>query len=86
MSEPRDPQRPDGGEGPDRVIAAVAGGVRMFWITAPRMQDLVSRLALVLQEHMLDDDELHVIYNAMQAGAQPHPEVPAGAFRRCQPA
>ncbi len=60
--------------------------MRVFWITAPRMQDLVSRLALVLQEHMLDDDELHVTYNAMQAGAQPHPEVPASTFRRGQPA
>jgi hypothetical protein len=35
---------------------------------------------------MLNDDKLHVTYNAIQAGAQPHPEVPAGAFRRGQPA
>ena len=37
------------------------------------MADLVDRLALVLGEHMHDDDELHVTYNAMQAGWTNHP-------------
>ena len=64
--EPRD-------EPPGEVIAAVEGGVRVFWVTAPTMQDLVSRLAVVLGEHTGDDDELHITYNAMQNGWQEHP-------------
>jgi hypothetical protein len=47
--------------------------VRVFYISAPTMGDLVDRLALVLGEHMHDDDELHVTYNAMQAGWTNHP-------------
>jgi hypothetical protein len=58
------------------VIGATEGGVRVFWITGDTMQDLVSRLALVLGEHMTDDDELHVTYNAMQNGWQHHPMQP----------
>ena len=58
------------------VIAATEGGVRVFWVTGATMQDLVTRLALVLGEHMTDDDELHVTYNAMQNGWQHHPMQP----------
>jgi len=64
--EPRD-------EPAGEVIAAIEGGVRVFWVTAPTMQDLVSRLAVVLGEHTGDDDELHITYNAMQNGWQEHP-------------
>ena len=39
-----DPRDEPAGE----VIAAIEGGVRVFWVTAPTMQDLVSRLAVVL--------------------------------------
>jgi hypothetical protein len=55
------------------VLVAVEGGVRVFWIAAATMQALVDRLALVLDEHMTADDELHVTYNAMQSGWQHHP-------------
>jgi hypothetical protein len=59
------------GQGP--LFVAVEGGVRVFWIAAATMQALVDRLALVLDEHMTADDELHVTYNAMQSGWQHHP-------------
>jgi len=55
------------------VLVAVEGGVRVFWIAAATTQALVDRLALVLDEHMTADDELHVTYNAMQSGWQHHP-------------
>lgn len=58
------------------VILAVEGGVRVFWVVAPTMPDLVTRMALVLGEHMTDDDELHVTYNAMQNGWQHHAAQP----------
>jgi hypothetical protein len=46
------------------LVLAEEGGVRVFYISAPTMPDLVDRLALVLGEHMHDGDELHVTYNA----------------------
>jgi hypothetical protein len=49
------------------------------------MQELVDRLALVLSEHMHDDDELHVTYNAMQSGWQDHPPTKGGLARRAEP-
>jgi hypothetical protein len=70
----RDPEPPSedsaapGGE----LVLAEEGGVRVFYIAAPTMQDLVDRLALVLGEHTHDDDELHVTYNAMQSGWTEH--------------
>jgi hypothetical protein len=68
------------------VIGATEGGVRVFWVAAPRMQDLVSRLAVVLGEHMTDYDELHVTYNAMQSGWQQHDAQPRRLTRPPRPA
>jgi hypothetical protein len=70
-----DPERPpeDPTAPPGELVLAEEGGVRVFYISAPTMADLVDRLALVLGEHMHDDDELHVTYNAMQAGWTEHP-------------
>jgi hypothetical protein len=65
---PEDPPAP-----PGELVLAEEGGVRVFYISAPTMADLVDRLALVLGEHMHDDDELHVTYNAMQNGWTNHP-------------
>ena len=71
----RDPEPPpdDATTPPGELVLAEEGGVRVFYIAAPSMQDLVDRLALVLGEHMHDDDELHVTYNAMQSGWTEHP-------------
>ena len=65
---PEDAPTP-GGE----LVLAEEGGVRVFYMAAPTMQDLVDRLALVLGEHMRDGDDLHVTYNAMQSGWTDHP-------------
>src|SRR4051812_4012387 len=70
--EPEPP--PENAAAPDgELVLAEEGGVRVFYIAAPTMQDLVDRLALVLGEHMRDGDELHVTYNAMQSGWTEHP-------------
>lgn len=69
--DPAEQEEPAG-----EVIAAVEGGTRIFWIAAPSMSDLVARLALVLGEHMHDDDELHITYNAMQNGWVEHEPQP----------
>ena len=64
------------------LVLAEEGGVRVFYIAAPTMQDLVDRLALVLGEHMHDGDELHVTYNAMQSGWTEHPPKKGDLIRR----
>jgi len=58
---------------PDDVILGQEGAVRVFWLQSESMQGLVDRLALILSEHMATGDELHVTYNAMQAGWHEHP-------------
>lgn len=68
------------------TLVGDAPGVRVFYVKAPGMQELVDQLAMVLSEQMADGDELHVTYNAMQAGWTEHPEQ-RGSFRRqAQPA
>jgi hypothetical protein len=69
MTDPDfDPRHDVDGE----LTIAEEGPVRVFYIAAPTVQDLTSRVALVLGEHMRDDDELHITYNAMQAGWTEH--------------
>ncbi len=69
-----EPEPPEDETAPaGELVLAEEGGVRVFYISAPTMPDLVDRLALVLGEHMHNDDELHVTYNAMQSGWQEHP-------------
>lgn len=63
------------------VIAAEHRGARVFWISASGMQGLVDRLAIVLGEHLQDQDELHVTYNAMQSGWRNHEPKPGGFMR-----
>lgn len=67
------------------VIAAQHRGAQVFWVTAPKMAGLVERLAMVLGEHMNDAHELHVTYNAMQAGWQGHEPKPGGLMRTGKP-
>lgn len=78
----RDPERlPDDAPAGELVLAE-EGGVRVFYIAAPTIQELVDQLALVLGEHMHDGDELHVTYNAMQSGWQEHPPTKGGLIRQ----
>jgi hypothetical protein len=81
-AEPEPP--PDAQPWPEDLVLAEEGGVRVFYIAAPTMQELVDRLALVLSEHMHDGDELHVTYNAMQSGWQDHPPKKGGLVRRAE--
>lgn len=55
------------------IIAAEQHGVRVFWIATETMQEFVDRLALILGEHMANNDELHVTCNGMLGGWQEHP-------------
>lgn len=56
---------------PDATVGSEHLGVRVWSVQAPCQQELVDRVAVILGEHMADEDELHVSYSAMQNGAQP---------------
>ena len=55
---------------PEGILASEHLGVRVWWITAPTLQEPVDRLALVLGEHLQQSNELHVSYNGMQKGSE----------------
>jgi hypothetical protein len=57
MSEPA--QLPDGTVGSEHL------GVRVFSVSAPSMQELIDRMAVILGEHLDQGDELHVSFNSM---------------------
>jgi hypothetical protein len=46
-------------------------GVRVWSVLATSQQHLADRVAVVLGEHMTDQDELHVTYAVVQNGSQP---------------
>ena len=64
MTEPS--QLPDGTVGSEHL------GVRVFSISAPSMQELIDRIAVILGEHLDAGDELHVSFSSMQNGSQEH--------------
>ena len=57
----------------DELLSASSAGVRVFWISAPSKQELVTRMALILGEHLQLRDELHVSYNAIQNSSTTYP-------------
>lgn len=64
MSEPS--QLPDGTNGSQHL------GVRVLSVSAPSMQELIDRIAVILGEHLDAGDELHVSFSSMQNGSQEH--------------
>jgi hypothetical protein len=47
-------------------------GVRVWSVQAPSQQMLIDRVAVVLGEHMDNNDDLHVSYAVVQNGSQEH--------------
>jgi hypothetical protein len=48
-------------------------GTRTWTVWAPSREELLQRVTLIFAEHIHDDDEVHIAYNAMQTGWQRHP-------------
>ncbi len=80
MTDHPDGHQPGSGW-PPGIVVGEQGAVRVFWLTAPHMQGLVDRLALVLSEHLDGGDELHVTYNAMQSAWRQHPPQTGSVLR-----
>jgi hypothetical protein len=55
---------------PDGIVGSEHLGIRVFSIGAPDAQELADRIAIVLGEHLAAGDELHITYNALNAGWQ----------------
>ncbi len=53
---------------PHGIAGSEHVGVRVSSIIAENAAQLAERVALVLGEHLVPDDKLPVIYNAVQAG------------------
>ncbi len=67
MSDDRYPPDELPPDWPDGIVGAEEQGVRVFWLAAATMPDLVNRLALVQGEHMACGDELHVTHDSRSA-------------------
>jgi hypothetical protein len=64
-----DPADDRGADGiPVRVEPVEAGGIRSWAIHASSLAVLNEKVALVLSEHLRDDDELHVSHAVVQSG------------------
>lgn len=48
-------------------------GTRTWTVWAASREELLERVTLIFAEHIHDDDELHIAYNAMQTGWRQHP-------------
>jgi hypothetical protein len=48
-------------------------GTRTWTVWAPSREELLERVTLIFAEHIHDDDEVHIAYNAMQSGWRQHP-------------
>ena len=55
---------------PDGIVGSEHLGVRVFCVAAPNPQQLADHIALVLGEHLAEDDEMQLTYNAIQSGWQ----------------
>ena len=57
---------------PDGAVGSQHLGVRVFSVSAPSMQALIDRIAVILGEHLDTRDELHISFSSMQNGSQEH--------------
>jgi hypothetical protein len=60
----------EGGSGLE--FASEYRGVRVWSVQATSQQGLIDRVAVLLGEHMADDDQLHVTYAVVQNGSEEH--------------
>lgn len=52
-------------------------GTRTWAVWGSTREELLERVTLIFAEHVHDDDDVHIAYNAMQSGWRDHP--PSGA-------
>ena len=57
----------------EQTLTDECEGTRTWMIWGSSREDLLRRVTLVFAEHVHDDDEVHIAYNAMQTGWRQHP-------------
>jgi hypothetical protein len=57
----------------EHALLAESDGTRTWTVWAPSRDELLQRVTLIFAEHVHDDDEVHISYNAMQTGWEDHP-------------
>ena len=57
----------------EQVLAHEDAGTRTWAVSAPSQGELVHRVTLIFAEHVHDDDDVHIAYNAMQTGWRDRP-------------
>jgi hypothetical protein len=55
------------------TLLAEAEGTQTWTVWAASRNELLERVTLIFAEHVHDDDEVHLAYNAMQTGWQDQP-------------
>jgi hypothetical protein len=61
----------------EQTLLAETDGTRTWTVWAATREELLERVTLIFAEHVHDDDEIHIAYNAMQTGWQDHPPAKA---------
>jgi hypothetical protein len=56
----------------EHMLVAEHEGTRTWTVWGSTREELLHRLTLILAEHVHDDDEVHLAYNAMQSGWRDH--------------
>ena len=62
------------------LVHGEVGGVRVLYLQAGSMPELGQRLAMLLSEHMTEEEDCHVSYSSMQSGWRQHPAPRRGVF------
>jgi hypothetical protein len=57
----------------EQTLLEESDGTRTWTVWAASREELLQRVTLIFAEHVHDDDEVHVAYNAMQSGWRQHP-------------
>jgi hypothetical protein len=67
-------------DNPVHIEPAEINGIRSWVIYAPSLPQLNQQVALILSEHLRDDDELHVSHAVVQSGWTNHAPQPANVI------
>jgi hypothetical protein len=57
----------------EQTLLAETDGTWTWTVWGASREELLERVTLIFAEHVHDDDEVHIAYNAMQTGWQDHP-------------
>ena len=57
----------------EQTLANEHDGTRTWIVRSSSPEELLRRVTLIFAEHIHDDDEIHIAYNAMQSGWRDNP-------------